>query len=87
MELSDRVCSLEAKSNDHETRITTAESQIADIRTDCSKDMGSLSKSLDDRIILLMKNSDNTLFILKWVVLPLIIILGGLIGVKIALPV
>ncbi len=54
-----------------EKRITKLEQCTADISTAVSKIVGQMS---------------SVELILKWVVLPLLLIVGGLVGVKIAVP-
>jgi len=56
---------------EHERRITKLETCVDDITKAVSSIQGS---------------QNTTLTLIKWVILPLIVIVGGLVGVKIALP-
>lgn len=41
---------------------------------------------LEHKVDLLLGQTGSTNTLIKWVILPLIVILGGLVGIKIALP-
>ena len=56
---------------DHAKRIERLEQCVGEIRTDIGKLSGAAS---------------TTLLLLKYVVVPLIVILGGLVGIKLVIP-
>ena len=55
---------------DHEKRLVKVE--------DCQDD-------LKDKVNQLMGKASTTLILVKWVITPLILMLGGLVGIKLAL--
>lgn len=62
---------IEEKIIDHESRITKVEVCVTDLKSIIS-DMA--------------KSQDTTLMLIKWVILPLIVVVGGLVGIKIVMP-
>jgi len=86
IDLETRVTNVEDRVSTLAGKVEIHGMQISDIKSDCAKEMTDLQTNFTDKLNLIARNSDNTLMILKYVVLPLIVILGGLIGVKIALP-
>ncbi len=85
-DIESRVTSVESRVNELDGRVTRCEDHITDFRRDCDKDMTNLQCRIDEKIELLIKNSDTIKMILLYVVLPLIVILGGLVGIKIVWP-
>lgn len=74
-ELKMRVEKLEACQNTH--------------LLNCATSMGSVNAALasvTEKISGVLKNSDTMLVLLRYVVTPLIVILGALVGIKIVMP-
>lgn len=61
--------------------IANIKDDIKDIKDTCSK-----FDEVKSEVTKLMGSASTTLMLLKWVITPLIVILGALVGVKIALP-
>jgi len=76
-----RAMSLE----DVERRLTRVETVLEDVLNDMRDIIDDLA-DLREKVASLVGQSNTTLMLLKYVVTPLIIILGALVGVKIVFP-
>lgn len=65
--------------------ISKLNDEIKELRNEITKLQKKVA-SLEAKVDMVLKNYSFTIFLIKWVVTPLIIILGALAGVKIALP-
>jgi len=72
--------------SDLETRVSILEREVENLKNDIheiKERLGDISQKVD----ILVGQSSTIQTLVKWIILPLIIILGALIGVKLSLPI
>jgi len=72
--------------SDLETRVSILEREVDNLKNDIhdiKERLGDISQKVD----ILVGQSSTIQTLVKWIILPLIIILGALIGVKLSLPI
>ncbi len=84
-ELETRVSKVESQVADHERRITENEEDIDCIKKDCTNEKVSLAE-LKVLLTQSITQNEKTMQLLKWVVLVAIAVIGGLTGIKFAIP-
>jgi uncharacterized protein YeeX (DUF496 family) len=85
VELESRVSKVESTVADHERRIADNEDDIECIQKDCITEKVSLAE-LKVLITQSISQNDKTMQLLKWVVLVAVAVIGGLTGIKFAIP-